>query len=571
MRMSQVVAPTLREDPSEAEVVSHKLMLRGGFIRKLAAGVYTFLPLGFRVLNKVVNIIREEMNRAGAQEVLMPTLLPAELWRETGRWDMYGKELFRIKDRHERDFCLGPTHEEIITDLVRNSIRSYKQLPVNLYQIQTKFRDEIRPRFGLMRGREFLMKDSYSFHTSEESLDKEYQNMYKTYCRIFDRMGLKYRVVEADSGLIGGGFSQEFMVLANTGEEEIFHCAHCDYSASRESAGIGKFKVQSPKSEVQSLKEVHTPNVRTVEEVSAFLKIKPSQLIKTLIYETERGAIAALVRGDHAINEAKLKKVAGVEDLRLADAAVIKKITKAPVGFAGPVGLKGVQIIADSAVLLVEDGASGANKEDYHLVHIVYGRDYKADLTGDLRYAVHADKCPRCEEGKFEVSRGIEVGHIFKLGKKYSEKMKCVYLDENNQEKVMIMGCYGIGVGRTAAAAIEQNHDKDGIVWPVPLAPFQVAVVPANVTEKEQVEVAEKIYQDAIKSGIEALIDDRDERMGVKLKDIDLIGVPFKIIIGKALKDGKIEIKLRKSGETELVSTGEVSAWLKQVVQVMGE
>jgi prolyl-tRNA synthetase len=569
--MSQVVAPTLREDPSEAEVVSHKLMLRGGFIRKLAAGVYTFLPLGFRVLNKVINIIREEMNRAGAQEVLMPTLLPAELWRETGRWDMYGKELFRIKDRHERDFCLGPTHEEIITDLVRNSIRSYKQLPVNLYQIQTKFRDEIRPRFGLMRGREFLMKDSYSFHTNEESLDKEYQNMYKTYCRIFDRMGLKYRVVEADSGLIGGGFSQEFMVLADTGEEDIFHCTHCDYSASRESAGIGKFKVQSPKSEVQSLKEVHTPNVRTVEEVSAFLKIKPSQLIKTLIYETERGAIAALVRGDHAINEAKLKKVAGVEDLRLADAAVIKKITKAPVGFSGPVGLKGVQIIADSTVLLVEDGASGANKEDHHLVHIVYGRDYKADLTGDLRYAVHADKCPRCEEGKFEVSRGIEVGHIFKLGKKYSEKMKCVYLDENNQEKVMIMGCYGIGVGRTAAAAIEQNHDKDGIVWPVPLAPFQVAVVPANVTEKEQVEVAEKIYQDAIKSGIEALIDDRDERMGVKLKDIDLIGVPFKIIIGKALKDGKIEIKLRKSGETELVSTGEVSAWLKQVVQVMGE
>jgi prolyl-tRNA synthetase len=561
--MSQVVAPTLREDPSEAEVVSHKLMLRGGFIRKLAAGVYTFLPLGFRVLNKVANIIREEMNRAGAQEVLMPTLLPAELWQETGRWDMYGKELFRIKDRHDREFCLGPTHEEVITDLVRTSVRSYKQLPVNLYQIQTKFRDEIRPRFGLMRGREFMMKDSYSFHTSEESLEKEYQNMYQTYCRIFDRMGLKYRVVEADSGLIGGGYSQEFMVLADTGEEEIFHCSHCNYSASRDSAGVGKYKVSSKQSAVSSVKEVHTPNMRTVEEVSAFLKIKPSQLIKTLIYETERGPIAALVRGDQAINEAKLKKVAGVEDLRLADAAVIKKVTKAPVGFAGPVGLKGVQIIADNSVPLIEDGASGANKEDYHIIHIAYGRDYKAELVGDIRYAAQADKCPRCDEGKFDVSRGIEVGHIFKLGTKYSDKMKCVYLDENNQEKVMIMGCYGIGVGRTAAAAIEQNHDKDGIIWPLNLAPFQAAVVPANISEKEQAETAEKLYQDLSAAGIEVLLDDRDDRMGVKLKDIDLMGIPLKIIIGKALKEGKVEIKQRKSGETTLVAVAEVLKCLK--------
>jgi prolyl-tRNA synthetase len=569
--MSQVVAPTLREDPSEAEVVSHKLMVRGGFIRKLAAGVYTFLPLGFRVLNKVANIVREEMDRAGAQEVLMPTLLPSELWQETGRWDVYGKELFRIKDRHDREFCLGPTHEEIITDLVRNSIRSYKQLPVNLYQIQTKFRDEIRPRFGLMRGREFMMKDAYSFHTSEESLDKEYQNMYKTYCRIFDRMGLKYRVVEADSGLIGGGFSQEFMVLADTGEEDIFHCSHCDYSASRESAGVGKYRVsESGKPNAENrIQEVHTPNMRTVEEVSAFLKIKPSQLIKTLIYETERGAIAALVRGDHAINEAKLKKVAGVEDLRLADAAVIKKVTKAPVGFAGPVGLKGVQIIADNSVPLIEDGASGANKEDHHVIHIIYGRDYKADLIGDLRYAVHTDKCPRCEQGKFEVSRGIEVGHIFKLGKKYSEKMKCVYLDDSNQEKVMIMGCYGIGIGRTAAAAVEQNHDKDGIVWPMNLAPFQVAVIPANVSEKDQAEVAEKVYNDCLSAGIEAVLDDRDDRMGVKLKDIDLIGIPLKLIIGKALKEGKIEVKDRKTGETKLVEKGGIVNYVRDICSLI--
>lgn len=555
MRMSQVVAPTLREDPAEAEIVSHKLMLRGGYIRKVAAGVYTFLPLGFRVLSKVANIIRQEMDRAGAQEVLMPTLLPAELWQETGRWGIYGKELFRIKDRHDREFCLGPTHEEVITDLARTSVRSYKQLPVNLYQIQTKFRDEIRPRFGLMRGREFLMKDAYSFHTSQESLDKEYRNMYETYCRIFDRLGLKYRVVEADSGLIGGGYSQEFMVLAETGEEEIFHCSSCAYSASRESAGIGEYKLgESREQKAESRpQEVHTPKVRTVEEVSAFLKIKPSQLIKTLIYETEGGALAALVRGDHAINEAKLKKVACVEDLRLADAAVIKKVTGAPVGFAGPVGLTGVRIIADNAVQFIEDGASGANKEDHHLVHIAYGRDYKAELTGDIRFAVHEDKCPRCEKGKLEVSRGIEVGHIFKLGTKYSDKMKCVYLDETNQEKTMIMGCYGIGVSRTVAAAIEQNHDKDGIVWPLPLAPFAVAIVPANMSEKEQAETAEKIYADCRQAGIAALLDDREDRMGVKLKDIDLIGIPYKLIIGKALKEGKVELKNRRTGEMELI------------------
>ncbi|MFA4844498.1 MAG: proline--tRNA ligase [Candidatus Margulisiibacteriota bacterium] len=567
MRMSQVLVPTLREDPKEAEVVSHKLMLRGGYIRKLAAGVYTFLPLGFRVLNKVTNIIRAELNRAGAQEVLMPTLLPAELWQETGRWGIYGKELFRIKDRHDREFCLGPTHEEVITDLVRTVVRSYKQLPVNLFQIQTKFRDEIRPRFGLMRGREFMMKDAYSFHTSEESLDKEYQNMYDTYCRIFDRMGLKYRVVEADSGLIGGGYSQEFMVLAETGEEEIFHCSHCDYSASRDSAGVGEYKLQTSNLKLQTIESVHTPNVRTVEEVSAFLKISPAQMIKTLIYETDKGPLAALVRGDHAINEAKLKKVAGVEDLRLAKAETIKAVTGAPVGFAGPVGLKGVKIVADRAVELIADGASGANKEDHHVTHIAYGRDYKADLTGDIRYAVKADKCPRCAAGAFESSRGIEVGHIFKLGTKYSAKMNCTYLDEGNQEKVMIMGCYGIGVSRTAAAAIEQNHDKDGIIWPAPLAPFVGAIIPANVTDKEQVETAEQLYKQALQAGLDVIIDDRDERMGVKLKDMDLIGLPFKIIIGKALKEGKVETKVRRSGATELLPVAEAVGWLKRQIE----
>ena len=568
MRMSQLVAPTLREDPSEAEVVSHKLLLRGGFIRKLAAGIYTYLPLGFRVLNKVINLVREEMNRAGAQEVFMPALLPAELWHETGRWDVYGKELFRIKDRHERDFCLGPTHEEIITDLARNSVRSYKQLPVNLYQIQTKFRDEIRPRFGLMRGREFMMKDAYSFHTSEQGLEKEYKNMYKAYCRIFDRMKLKYRVVEAESGAIGGGYSQEFMVLAESGEEEIFHCTKCDYAASRESAGVGKWKMgegKKAKAE-EKLKDVHTPGAKTIEEVTTFLKTSADKMIKTLIYETERGPVAALVRGDHALNEVKLKRVLGVEDLRLALEKVIEKVTKAPLGFAGPVGLKGVKIVADTAVPLIEHGISGANKKDYHIINIGYGRDYKADLIGDIRYALRSDICPRCEKNKLEVIRGIEVGHIFKLGTKYSEKMGCVFLDEKNQEKPMIMGCYGIGIGRTAQAAAEQNHDKDGVVWPIPLAPFQVAVVPVNSTDKEQMETAQKIYDEGRGVGVDILLDDREQRIGAKLKDMDLIGIPIKLIIGKALKEGKVEIKLRKTAEVKLAPIEKVLEEVKKLL-----
>ncbi|MBN2058665.1 MAG: proline--tRNA ligase [Candidatus Saganbacteria bacterium] len=555
MRMSQLVVPTLREDPSEAEIVSHKLLLRAGFIRKVAAGVYTYLPLGFRVLNKVINVVREEMDRSGAQEVFMPVLLPAELWQETGRWDIYGKELFRIQDRHERDFCLGPTHEEVITDLVRTSIRTYRNLPVNLYQIQTKFRDEIRPRFGLMRGREFMMKDAYSFHTSKKDLDREYKNMYETYCSIFERLGLEYRVVEADSGLIGGGYSQEFMVLAETGEEEIFYCDKCNYAASRESAGVAEYKVGSSQEPGASgnIKEVNTPGAKTIEEVTAFLKAKPEQMIKTLIYETESGPVAALVRGDHELNEAKLKKMLGVEDLKLASDKVIEKVTGAPVGFAGPVKLRGLKIVADNVIPLIEQGITGANKKDYHLTNVAYGRDYKAEALGDLRFALRSDTCPKCKEGKLQVVRGIEVGHIFKLGTKYSEKMKCVFLDEKNQEKPMIMGCYGIGVGRTAQAAIEQSHDKDGIIWPKPIAPFSAAVVPANNAIKEQMETAEQIYSGLLKAGIETLIDDRDARIGVKLKDIDLIGVPVKVIIGKALKDGQIELKLRTTGEVKLV------------------
>lgn len=569
MKMSRILSPTLREDPKEAEVISHRLMLRAGMIRKLAAGIYNFLPLGFRTLNKVINIVREEMDKSNAQEVFLPCLLPAELWQETGRWSVYGKELFRIKDRHERDFCLGPTHEEIITDMVRNNIRSYKELPINLYQIQTKFRDEIRPRFGLMRGREFMMKDAYSFHATEECLDKEYKNMFDTYCRIFDRMGLEYKVVEADSGAIGGGFSQEFMVLAETGEEEIFYCDGCGYAASRESAGIGEYATQPQRSE-NKMKEVKTPDQKTIEEVSAFLKVRPEQMIKTLIYETEKGPVAGLVRGDHELSEAKLKKLLGVEDLRLAEEKVIQKVTGAPIGFAGPVGLKGVKIVADNTVPAISDGVTGANKKDFHLMHVAYGRDYKAQMVGDIRYALRSDTCPKCQKGKFKVTRGIEVGHIFKLGRKYSEKMQATFLDESNRSVTYIMGCYGIGIGRTAAASIEQNNDKDGIIWPASIAPYIVAIVPVNAEEKEQMQVAEQIYNDLKSSKIknDVVLDDRPGRLGMKLKDIDLIGFPIKIIVGpKGLKEGKVEVKLRKTGEVKMTPIDKVKEVVEEIIR----
>lgn len=562
MKMSKLLVPTLREDPAEAEIVSYRLMLRAGMIRKLAAGIYNFLPLGLRVIQKIANIVREEMNISGAQEISMPTLLPSELWQETGRWGIYGKELFRIKDRHERDFCLGPTHEEIVTDLVRNNIRSYKQLPINLYQIQTKFRDEIRPRFGLMRAREFMMKDAYSFHDSEESLNVEYKNMFDAYCRIFDRIGLKYKVVEADSGAIGGGFSQEYMVLADTGEEEIFYCDKCGYSSSKDSAGIGKYKMAASTFDGKpNIEEVYTPNKKTIDEVSTFLKIKPNQTIKTLLYETGKEIVAALILGNHELNEAKLKKVLGVEELFLADEKTVEDMTGAPIGFAGPIKLKNIRIVADKAVLSLENGIAGANKQDYHLKNVEYGRDYKADIVADIRYAILGDTCPKCEEGHMEVTRGIEVGHIFKLGTKYSSKMNATYLDENNKENPFIMGCYGIGIGRTAAAAIEQSYDKDGIIWPMAIAPYKFIIVPANDEDELQRTTAEKIYLDL--SNLkefknEVVLDDRAGRLGVKLKDADLIGFPVKIIVGKSLKEGNVEIKHRATGETKIVAVDKV-------------
>ncbi len=549
-----MLLPTLREAPSDAEVASHRLMVRSGMIRRIASGVYNILPLGLRVLRKVEKIVRTEMDRAGAQEVLMPFVMPAELWKESGRWDVYGKELLRLKDRHGREFCIGPTHEEAVTVMVRGEVRSYRGLPINLYQIQTKFRDEIRPRFGLMRGREFIMKDAYSFHADDESAEREYRNMFDTYSRIFERCGLDFVAVEAESGAIGGSFSHEFMVLADTGEDAVASCTGCDYAANVERAELGAPKggegVKKPGGGGGGFKKVSTPGVKSVEEVSGFLKVEPSSLIKTLIYETESGTVAALVRGDSEINEAKLARVLGAEWVRLADDKTVKEATGAPSGFAGPVGLK-VKIIADHAVAGIEGGVTGANEADAHFTNVSAG-DFEAEYA-DIRMVVEGDACPRCGE-KFEIRRGIEVGHIFKLGTKYSEAMGCTFLDANGKEKPMIMGCYGIGIGRTAAAAIEQNHDDAGIIWPPPLAPFDVHMVPVKVKDEETMKASEELYSTLIEKGFDVLLDDRDERAGVKFKDADLIGVPVRLTIStKTLKEDSIEIKGRGEKEARLV------------------
>src|SRR3989304_4302150 len=490
MRFSQMLIPTLKETPSDAEVISHKLMLRAGMIRKVAAGVYNYLPLGFRTLKKVENIVREEMNTAGAQEVLMPMVVPAELWQESKRWDFYGKELLRFKDRHDREFCLGPTHEEVITDMVRREVKSYRQLPVNLYQIQTKFRDEIRPRFGLMRGREFIMKDAYSFHATEECAEREYKNMFDAYTRIFERCGLEFRAVEAETGQIGGSFSHEFMVLAETGEDAIASCVSCSYAANIEKAEIRE-EPENAASIEKPMTLVSTPGMKSVEEVSGFLKISPTVLIKTLIYSTDKGAIAALVKGDAEINEAKLRRISGAETLTLADEKTVKEATGAPSGFAGPLGLK-IPIYAGYGVRNISSGVTGANEADAHIMNVSPERDFKA-IYADLRVVRAGDGCPRCK-GAFEIKRGIEVGHVFKLGIKYSEAMKAVFLDEKGVEKPVIMGCYGIGIGRTAAASIEQNHDEAGIIWPKPITPFGCEVLPLNVKDASVREAAERIY-----------------------------------------------------------------------------
>jgi prolyl-tRNA synthetase len=563
MKTSQLLIPTLREDPGEAETVSHRLMLRAGLIRKTAAGIYTYLPLGLRIIRKIEQIIREEMNRAGAQELLMPIASPAELWKETGRWEYYGKELLRFKDRHERDFCLGPTHEEVITDLFRREVRSYRQLPLNFYQIQTKFRDEIRPRFGLMRGREFIMKDAYSFDGDEAGARLSYRKMYDAYSRIFTRCGLTFRAVEADTGLIGGDVSHEFMVLAETGEATVVYSDQGSYAANIERAEV----LPPPDIDdapLRPLTSVTTPQCRTVEEVTAFLKIAPRQLVKTLLYKADGETVAALVRGDHELNEVKLARLLHATEVQLADPDTVSRLTGAPVGFAGPVGLQGVRVLADHAVKGMRNVVVGANRADTHLVDANRDRDFTVDRFADLRNAQAGDPSPR-GDGSLMLAKGIEVGQVFLLGTKYSKSMNATILDDQGKERLAVMGCYGIGVGRTAAAAIEQNHDDKGIIWPLPIAPFHVHLLPVSQSAKTA-EAAARLYKDLLAGGFEVVWDDRDDRAGVKFNDADLIGAPFQVVVGdKGLADGVVEVKVRRSGMKSCVAPSDVTAHLRKL------
>ena len=566
MYYSKILIPTLKESPADAEVISHKLMVRAGMIRQMAAGIYSTLPLGLRVLKKVEQIVREEMNRIGGQEVFLPSVQPAELWEESGRWEFYGKELLRLKDRHDREFCYGPTHEEIITDIVRRDVHSYRQLPITLYQIQTKFRDEVRPRFGIMRGREFTMKDAYSFHTTEESTRETYSQMAEAYSRIFERCGLDFKMVEADSGTIGGSFSHEFVVLADSGEDRIGFCDSCDYASNLEKAEARAAKPNSESTSEEDIKEVSTPGKKSVEEVTQFLNVSSDKLIKTIVFETDQGLVAGLVRGDREINPVKLKNLIDCEWLNPAPEELITKETGVPCGYLGPVGTQ-LKVFADTEITHMSNGITGANKADTHLTGVQFGRDLKVEKVGDLRDVNEGDRCPKCDSGKYKIKRGIEVGHIFILGAKYSEAMKAHYLDDQGKEKPMIMGCYGIGVGRTAAAAIEQNYDEKGIIWPLPLAPFQAVILPVNFKVDAVRSAAETIYKTLWEQGVETLLDDRSDRLGVKFKDAELLGIPLQIIIGpKNLDEGKVELKSRKTGESKLISFPEEISTVPEIL-----
>ncbi|MFZ0449033.1 MAG: proline--tRNA ligase [Desulfatiglandaceae bacterium] len=555
MRYSSYFIPTYREIPADAEIISHQLMLRAGLIRKLTSGIYTYLPAGLRSVKKVEQIVREEMNRAGAIEVLMPAVQPADLWKESGRWDFYGRELLRFTDRHNRDVCFGPTHEEVITDLVRKEIHSYKQLPINLYQIQTKFRDEIRPRFGLMRGREFIMKDAYSFDVDEAGAGRSYEKMYEAYIRIFQRCGLRFRAVEADSGAIGGSYSHEFMVLADSGEDQTVSCHQCKYAANLERAEVSPGPTGTPAEapDILELEEVHTPDIKTIDELAAFLSTSPDRLLKTLVYLVdEKEIVAALVRGDHEINETKFRNFLGAQTVELAGPETVSETTGAPTGFAGPMGLK-VKIVADRSVQTMTNLVAGANRKNFHMKNVNLDRDFQVEQFGDIRTITPSDPCPKCG-GEIEFKRGIEVGHVFKLGTKYSKAMNAVFLDERGKEELTVMGCYGIGVGRTVAAAIEQNHDRDGIIFPIPIAPFEVILLPLQMHEKEVVEATETICNALLERGVEVLMDDRDERAGVKFMDADLLGIPVRVTVGKrGVKKGEVEMKLRTEKETQSI------------------
>jgi len=523
-------------------------------IKKLGAGIYDWMPLGFKSLQKVISIIREEMNKAGAQEVLLPVLSPAELWKETGRWNVYGKELMRIKDRHDNEFALGPTHEEVITDLVRREVNSYKQLPINLYQIQGKFRDEIRPRFGVMRSREFLMKDAYSFDRDEEGAMKSYKNMFETYVKICKRIGFKFRAVEADSGAIGGNLSSEFMVLAETGEDTIIYCEQCEYAANMEKASFKKDPVVDAAEE--PLTKVHTPNIRTVEELAAFLGKKPEETAKTILYIVDGKKMAgAVIRGDREINEVKLKNALGASEIRLATPEEILEKTGAPVGFAGPINLreKGIRLAVDETAAYLKNTVTGGNENDYHYTGVNRGRDYQENLIADFAVAKKGDKCPKCG-GALNEQKGIEMGHVFFLGNKYSKSMKATYLDESGKSKEMVMGCYGIGVSRVVAASIEQNNDENGIIWPMAIAPYEVNIIVVNAKYKEGMDYCETLYKELKEAGIDVIMDDRDISPGVKFKDADLIGFPLRVVVGeKNFVTGQVEVSYRRDPKNRIM------------------
>lgn len=554
MKMSNMLISTLREVPAEAEIDSHKLMLRAGMIRKMAAGVYNYMPLGLKVLKKVEDIVREEMNAAGAQEFLASAMIPAELWQESGRWDAYGAEMFRLKDRGERDFCLGPTHEEVFTDIARNEIKSYKQLPLNLYQIQTKYRDERRPRFGVMRSREFIMKDAYSFDKDQVGLDLAYDKMHDAYVKIFSRCGLDAKCVAADSGAIGGSNSAEFMVKSEVGEDDVVFCTHCDYAANIEKATARLEEVE--KEALLEAQKIATPDSRGISEVAEFLNISPKKTVKTLLYNVDGRIVAVFVRGDREVNEVKVANASNASgDLEMGSREEYIRVAGCDIGFAGPIGIKADLVLVDEEVKNMYNFVVGGNETGCHIQNVNYGRDFEGTV-GDFRNVTEGDACPECG-GKLTIARGTEVGHIFKLGTKYSESMNANFIDEDGKEKPFIMGCYGIGVTRTMASIIEQHHDENGIIWPLSVAPYHIAVIPVNVKDEEQVKVANALYEELISMGVEAILDDRNERAGVKFKDSELMGIPMRVTVGKKIVDGEVEFKLR-DGEMEVITISDV-------------
>ena len=564
MKMSNMLVSTLREVPAEAEIDSHKLMLRAGMIRKMAAGIYNYMPIGLKVLKNIEEIVREEMNTAGAQEFLASAVLPAELWQESGRWDVYGDEMFRLKDRNNRDFCLGPTHEEVFTDIARNEIKSYKQLPVNLYQIQTKYRDERRPRFGIMRTREFIMKDAYSFDKDQAGLDVSYDKMHDAYVKIFNRCGIDAKCVEADSGAIGGANSAEFMVKSEVGEDDVVFCSACDYAAN-----IEKAEATPEKAEVEELLEmekVATPDSRGIYEVSEFLKVSPKKTVKLLMFNVDGKIVGVVVRGDREVNEVKVANAAQASgDIIMASNEEYTKATNCEPGFGGPVGIKVDLLLVDEEVANMYNMILGANETGYHLKNVNYGRDFEG-VVGDFRKIESGEKCPKCGS-EVTIARGTEVGHIFKLGTKYSAAMNATFIDENGKNVPFVMGCYGIGVTRTMASIIEQHHDENGIIWPLSVAPYHVSVIPVNIKDEAQMKIANKLYDELRKIGVDAILDDRNERPGVKFKDSELIGIPMRVTVGKKITDGEVEFKLR-DGEMEVIKIEDVLEKVKSQFEI---